>query len=377
MNSDFEENYLPVRQASLRKIRILVAPLDWGLGHATRCIPVIYELLKQPCDVWIAAEGAQETLLKQEFPELPFLQLPGYRVKYSRSATGMLWSIFRQTGKIFCAIRDEHAWLERMVDEHGFDAVIADNRYGLYHKSIPCIFITHQLAIKSPLGKWSERLLRKRNYRYINRFTACWVPDEEGENNLAGELSHPIQMPHIPVHYTGPLSRFKKTSTEEIKDHLLFILSGPEPQRTILENKIINDIAHYPGSATIVRGLPDAANLIPSTNSIKLYNHLPASELNEEINKAACIISRSGYSSVMDITGLQKKSILIPTPGQTEQEYLGRYLLQKQLALCIPQQGFVLTSALQKAKNFSYRFTGLPAGDTLHTIIKQFIASLR
>jgi uncharacterized protein (TIGR00661 family) len=376
MNSAFKENYLATGPVELRKLRVLVAPLDWGLGHATRCIPVIYELLKHKCDVWIASEGSQEALLREEFPGLPFLQLAGYRVKYGRSAAGMLWSLVWQTTKILRAIREENAWLKRMVKEHSFDIVISDNRYGLYHTVIPSVFITHQLTIKSPWGKWSERLLQKKNYKYINRFTVCWIPDEEGLTNLAGDLSHPEHKPDIPIFYTGALSRFKKTGIAEKTDHLLFLLSGPEPQRTILENIIIRDIAHYPGSATIVRGLPAAANIIPSTNTIKLYNHLSAGALNEEMSKAEYIISRSGYSTIMDISGWAKKSILIPTPGQTEQEYLARYLLQKQSALCIPQNEFTLNTALKKAQKFPYRFAGSPTNDRLHALVSKLVLSI-
>ncbi|HLG38314.1 MAG TPA: hypothetical protein VI461_01560, partial [Chitinophagaceae bacterium] len=277
MKQAAEGKYLPDRQASLRKLRILVAPLDWGLGHATRCIPIINELLRQDCDVWLAGEGAQKILLKQEFPELSFLDLPGYRVKYSRSAAAMIWNMFSQGSKILGAISYENKWLKKTMKEHGFDAVISDNRYGLYHKDIPCIFITHQLVIKSPLGKWSERILQKINYKYIQRFTECWVPDAAEEKNLAGELSHPEKKPGTILKYIGAVSRFEKISNlssgSSENDDLLIILSGPEPQRTILENKIIRDIAHYPGRATVVRGLPGGANLIPSTNQIKFYNH--------------------------------------------------------------------------------------------------------
>jgi UDP-N-acetylglucosamine transferase subunit ALG13 len=376
---------------NLRKLRILVAPLDWGLGHATRCIPLIYELLRQDCDVWLAGEGSQEALLKQEFPELPFLFLKGYRVRYSRSASGMLWNIFSQTNKILHAIKQENKWLKKMVAEHGFDAVISDNRYGLNHSTIPCIFITHQLNIKSPLGKWPERWLQKINYKYINRFAECWVPDEAEENNLAGELSHPLKRPHIPLRYIGPLSRFKNSNElshsplEPVpihleagaKDHLLIILSGPEPQRTILENKIIKDIAHYNGAATIVRGLPGALTLIPSTNTIKFYNHLPAEELNKEMNNAEYIISRSGYSTIMDITKLQKKSILIPTPGQTEQEYLAKYLHEKKIALSISQNSFSLSSVLQTARLFSYNIVAHKNIKHLQQTVSLFVSSLQ
>ena len=344
---------LAVKKAS--KPRILVIPLDWGLGHATRCIPVIYELIKQNSEVWLAGEGAQEALLKKEFPTLPFLPLKGYRVKYSSSRFGLFLSLFSQLPRLFKTIKKENNWLKKAVNEYQFDAIIADNRYGLYHSSIPSVFITHQLTIKTPFGKWSEQLLQKINYRFINRFFECWIPDEKKENGFAGELSHPIIMPAIPVHYTGILSRLKKNKIEEQKNHLFISLSGPEPQRTLLENKIVNEISYYHGTATVVRGLPAATHLIPSTRDIIFYNHLNSEDYNKAIERADYVISRSGYSTVMDILTLDKKSILIPTPGQTEQEYLANYLTQKQLAFCVNQKHFTLKEVLQKAAAFDYK----------------------
>lgn len=349
----------------LRKTRILVAPLDWGLGHATRCIPIIRQLLAENVDVWLAGEGAQQRLLQQEFPTLPFLELAGYRVRYARSATGLLLSIFGQTHKILSAIKNENAWLKKVVVEYHFDAVISDNRYGLYHSSIPCIFITHQLTIKSPLGKWTERILQKRNYQFINKFTACWVPDFTDENNLAGLLSHPEKKLTTPVYYIGSLSRFHFTNATPQQNHLVVILSGPEPQRTILENKIIEEIAHYPFTATIIRGLPGSTNILPSTSMIKFYNHLPAAELEKEIEQAELIIARTGYSSVMDIVTMQKKAILIPTPGQTEQEYLAEYLAQKKIAVTVVQKNFSLNTSLAIAREFDYHITASSSSEQL------------
>ncbi|MFI5130800.1 MAG: glycosyltransferase [Chitinophagales bacterium] len=380
LTEPLQGKYLPTGLSSPRKLRILIAPLDWGLGHATRCIPIIYELLQHSCEVWIATGGAQEILLKQEFPDLRFLPLTGYRVKYSGSAITMPWNILFQTRKILRAIKQENNWLKKMVDEHHFDAVISDNRYGLFHSSVPSIILTHQLNIKTNLGKWSENWLQKRNYKYINRFTECWVPDEESENNLAGELSHPKAKPIIPIRYIGPLSRFKKAT--ELSDsspgagNLLILISGPEPQRTILEDKIIKDIAHYNGAATVIRGLPGNLNLIPSTNTIRFYNHLPAEALNKEMNKAEYIISRSGYSTIMDIRRLQRKAILIPTPGQTEQEYLAGYLQGKKMALVVSQKSFNLSLALQQAKSFSYSIEEDKGESDLTPIISQFVQSI-
>ena len=247
---------------------------------------------------------------------------------------------------------------KEQVSKFGFEAVISDNRYGLYHEKVFSVFITHQLCIKSSLGKRTEKILQQWNYKFINRFHECWVPDEEGENNLAGELSHPAKLPKVPVKYIGALSRFFSFSPLRdggIKDHLLIILSGPEPQRTILENKVVDQIVNYPATATIVRGLPGEKDIIPSTNTIHFYNHLSSEELNNEAMKAEFIISRSGYSTVMDIAALRKKSILIPTPGQTEQEYLGDHLMKKQFSFCLDQNSFSLLKNVEEARNFEYR----------------------
>ena len=252
-----------------RKYRILVAPLDWGLGHATRCIPIIREFLANNSDVWLAGEKSQEVLLRSEFPDLSFLSLPGYQVNYAKNSAGLLWKLILQMPGIISSIKAEHRWLNRAVKSHQFDAIVSDNRFGLYHRQVPSIFITHQLAVKSPLGTWNERILQKWNYSCINRFAECWVPDLAGENNLAGELSHPAVKPRVDLRYIDPVSRFEKKEAAEIKDRLLFILSGPEPQRSILENKIIDEISHYPGTAAIIRGLPSSQSVIPSTGMIK------------------------------------------------------------------------------------------------------------
>ena len=335
--------------------RILVAPLDWGLGHTTRCIPVIYALLSRQAEVWLAGEGPQEVILRSEFPRLPFLQLPGYRIRYGRSGHGFLPALLKQTPAILRSMRREKDWLKRHITLHEFDAVISDNRYGLVDSRIRSILITHQLRIKSPLGDWAEPLIQKQNYRLINRFSECWVPDEEDDAGFAGDLSHPVKRPEIPVFYTGILSRLKKSGLPENKDHLLIILSGPEPQRSILEKKMMEQLRDYSGSVTLIRGLPESSEVIPSFNRIRIYNHLPSQQLEKEMNDAGVVISRSGYSTIMDIMQVGKKSILIPTPGQTEQEYLGQFLHQNGIALCISQKEFNLVTALQQAAAFSYR----------------------
>ena len=357
----------------LRKPRILVAPLDWGLGHATRCIPVIWELVSQGAEVWLAGEGSQEKLLRAEFPELPFLPLPGYRVRYGKTAKGLMSKLFLQSPGILLTIRQENQWLRKAIAKHQFDAVISDNRFGLHHFSITSVFITHQLQIKSP-WKWMEVFLQNRNYQYIRQFNECWVPDWAGVDNLAGELSHPPKMPATPTHYIGHLSRLQPVAVPAPgqKGHLFVVLSGPEPQRSQLEDKMVNELSHYPGTATVVRGLPASNSIIPSTNDIQFHNHLGTKDFEAEMQKAEYVISRSGYSTVMDLASVGKKSILIPTPGQPEQEYLGAYLMKKNFAVTVSQDEFSLMEILEKAKRFNYLTYSLE-NKTLPQMITAFL----
>ncbi|MGB8190696.1 MAG: glycosyltransferase [Chitinophagaceae bacterium] len=233
--------------------------------------------------------------------------------------------------------------------------VLSDCRFGLHHKDVFCVLLTHQLRIRSPFGKWSERLLQKWNYKFINRFNECWVPDFENKPGLAGELSHPEHLPAVPVKYIGGLSRFDACvrDTQTMQYDLLIVLSGPEPQRSIFENILLNEVKFYKGRAALVRGLPGAQENISCSN-VEIFNHLPAKELCALMISSPLIISRSGYTTVMDLIRLGKKSVLVPTPGQTEQEYLGRSLMQQQLCVCVEQHQFSLEKALELAAGFEY-----------------------
>ena len=307
---------------------VLVAPLDWGLGHATRCIPIVNELLAQGFKVSIAATGAIEILLKKEFPTLNFLPLFGYNVSYSKGKTSFLWKIMLQIPSINKTIKRENSWLKKIIAEQKIDIVISDNRFGLYNKNVKCIFITHQINIQTS-NRFTDKIAQFINYKYINKFNECWVPDVDGENNLAGVLSHPKKLPTTPIKYIGSLSRFTKTAVEKNID-VAVILSGPEPLRTIFENIILQQIINSTLKISIVRGLPSAENnLVVENKNISIENHLPKDALSLLIQSAKVVISRSGYSTVMDMAALQQAAIYVSTPGQTEQEYLAKYLAEK------------------------------------------------
>ena len=357
--------------------KVLVVPLDWGLGHATRDIPLIHELLNAGCEVLIAAEGKHAALLSREFPQITILPLPGYQIQYSQKGLFFGLKIIQQIPKIRKAIRYEQAWLRKTVADLGINAVISDNRFGLYHPEIPCVFISHQLLIKTPFGGFTERLLQRINYKYIRRYSACWIPDFAGEPNLSGVLAHPGLLPEHTT-YLGCLSRFVPMENVEKKYDLLALISGPEPQRTNLEELLLAQVKQIPGmKALIVSGRPDQAEKREIAPGVFQVSHLGAKELNEAMLASDMVLSRSGYTTLMDLAKLNKKAILIPTPGQSEQEYLGKYLMQKGYFYSLPQHQFNLQKALDAVKTFP--FTTFQHGQDMEAyknVVQSFVKTL-
>lgn len=354
------------------KPKVLVAPLAWGLGHATRCIPVINELLNNSCEVLIAAEGATYFLLKKEFPQVNFLHLSGYRIKYSRKKYFLLFKIFTQIPKIILSIYNEHKWLKSVILKHGIDAVISDNRFGMYNSNIPSIYITHQLLIKTG-NAFTEIVAQKIHQRFIGKYNKCWVPDFE-KNGLAGDLSHPKTVPHN-LEYIGCLSRFELKEVEKKYD-LLITLSGPEPQRTIFENKLLQEVNSFSGKALFIRGLPEKNDQVKKINeAVEMKNHLSAGEMNKAILQSEVIIGRCGYTTVMDLVKLRKKALLIPTPGQSEQEYLAKFLMEHKIFYTIAQKDFSLQKNLYEMAAFPFNIPE-PDMQLYKKVINEFVHSL-
>jgi len=331
--------------------KIIVGLLDWGLGHTTRCIPIIKFLKELNCEVYIAAAPHHKTLLINEIEGLIFLdELPLYNIRYSKNGKWLIFNLIQLAGNIFKTIKDEQTWLKKMHNKYQFDFVISDNRYGFYLNDIQSVIITHQLSPRTGISFFADNLVRSIHYRFLTKFLECWVPDFETNFNLSGKLGHPKKLVKN-VKYIGPLSRLEPEIDAIKKRNIIIILSGPEPQRTILENILINQLTNYKGKYLLVRGLPgDLDNSVPNC-----INHLSAENLAKEINNSEMVICRSGYSSVMDLIKLQKKAIFIPTPGQTEQEYLAKKLFEDELFLYSKQHQFNLDEMLEKAKQFPFK----------------------
>ena len=343
----------------MKPLSICISPLDWGLGHATRCIPIIHALQGHGHQIYIATEGAHQVILKEAFPSAHFLPLAGYRVHYTKKAGLFFVGLFFQAPKVLWSIINEYRWLKKMQQSYHFDLIISDNRIGFYHKKVPAVFITHQLYTIMPFD-WATALFQKLQYAWIKRFSTCWIPDMEGPDNLSGKLGNPVAKPSIPVWYMGCLSRLypsiqnKACDINSLPIHFLGIISGPEPQRTLLENLLWEAGNKQAQPFVIVAGLPKNEHYHKTTQNGTLYHHLAGTDLAKQISNAEYIICRGGYTSLMELIPFGKKLIIVPTPGQTEQIYLGKYWQEKNWAICIAQHEFELTTALLKAKQFNF-----------------------
>jgi uncharacterized protein (TIGR00661 family) len=346
--------------------RILIAPLDWGLGHATRCIPLIRHLISTGHQPIIAASGRPKMLLELEFPNAETVEFEGYNISYPEGS-GMAWKMFRSSPHILRRIKEEHLELDQLIGKLKLDAVISDNRFGLYTDRIPCVYMTHQVMIKAP---FFESLLYKMHRKYMQRFAQVWVPDSE-LNGLSGDLGHKFPLPENGK-FVGPLSRFKSLETFNIID-ILVIISGPEPQRTRFEKLVLTELEKFEGTAVAVLGTPDKA-MDRQLGNLRIVSHLNAEQLQLELAAARLVVSRSGYSTIMDLSALGKQAVFVPTPGQTEQEYLAEKYDEAGLHMTMSQSNF----DLKRAWNLRSNYTGFKAdkAEVYKTAVDRLISSL-
>ena len=354
--------------------RILIAPLDWGLGHATRCIPIIKELIHLNCDVCIAADKQILALLKKEFPHLVFLLLKGYKIKYSRNKKNFASTLFLQFPKITATIIYEKRWIRNVVKKYKIDAVISDNRFGLHYKKIPCIYITHQLFIETG-NNISSFLATKIHSFFIKKYAKCWVPDYE-KNGLAGRLSHP-QKVLSNVAYIGAISRFEILPGVGQKYDLFVSISGPEPQRTIFEKIILEQVKRFQRQVLIVRGLPaEEKEFVFDNKFVTITNHLSSTEMSLALQQSKQVICRSGYTTIMDLVNLKKSAVLVPTPGQKEQEYLAAFLWEKKYFRYLKQEDFSLEKIMAETGKIVCQLPDFNE-EIYKAVLNEFVLSLK
>jgi|APDOM4702015159_1054818.scaffolds.fasta_scaffold00337_9 UDP:flavonoid glycosyltransferase YjiC (YdhE family) len=306
-------------------MKVLVAPLSWGIGHATRCIPLVRFLIGRGDEVHIASDGAALAILRAHFPELKYHTLPSLSIKYTYKLP--LYFAFPRIAIQLALhfLKDRKAIAKLMKQEH-FDCIFSDNRYGIRSKEAKSYIITHQLRICFNQGwRLMEHVSSLIVKKLVKPFNACLVPDYDSSNNLSGLISRPTK--GLKMLYIGPQSRFP-LHTADIplpKYDILILLSGPEPQRTLLEQLLVSLSENSEKRIMLVRGTSQESSY-PRALNISTLDFASDNMLQSLIKSSQLVIARAGYSTIMDLNALGKGAVLIPTPHQPEQEYLATWL---------------------------------------------------
>ncbi len=331
-------------------MKIIYAVCSWGLGHATRSLPVIRKLVSENHELKIISQGRSLQLLKNELGDsLEYIELEDYPMLLSESPRQFMAKSMIYWPKFIGRLHNGFNYVKKLIEKEKIDRIISDARYDIYSRSIPSFFMSHQMRIMNPLRlKMLESGSEIFNLFFFKRYAGVIVPDYK-EDNLSGDLSHNLRrIDENKLHYVGVLSDFEKKKKSKDIDYLISI-SGPEPQRTMLEEKIMSQVKDLKGKIVVTLGKTENLDKYNS-EGIETYSFLPKNEREDFLNRSKLVISRSGYSTILDLSVVGAKALMTPTPGQIEQEYLGKYHNKKGSFYCLRQDKINLARDVEIAK---------------------------
>ncbi|KYK26993.1 hypothetical protein AYK20_03045 [Thermoplasmatales archaeon SG8-52-1] len=331
-------------------MKVFYSVCSWGLGHATRSLPVIRKLIKEDNEVTIISNGRSLDLLKKELGNnIDYYDIPDYPMLLSKNSRQFMAKSVVYWPSFIAKMESGLQRLKKLLENKKCDLIISDARYDMYSRKIPSFFISHQMRIMNPLriGIF-ERGSEIFNLFFFKRFAGIIVPDYQ-EDNLSGDLSHNLnRIDENKLHYVGVLSDFKKKKLKKDIDYLISI-SGPEPQRTMLEEKLLPHVKDLNGKTIITLGKTESIDKL-NRKGIETYSFLPKDKRQEFLNRTKLVISRSGYSTILDLAVIGTKALMIPTPGQVEQEYLSKYHNKKNTFYSINQDKIDIKNDIEIAK---------------------------
>lgn len=288
--------------------RILISVLNWGMGHVSRSIGIIYQLIKQENTVIIACDDSQKKIFSEYFPELQFISHEGYPFQFDGKGN-FRWDLTKRLSKLKTRLTEERKQVTSYVGQHNIDVVLSDHRYGFLSKDVPSVFITHQVNL--PV-KWYEKIVDSFHKRLMSSFRFIWVLDFD-DSRLAGRLSQ-VDKNDKCIHI-GPYSRFmlydkviSKSATQ------LLVASGP-----IIYAQLFVDNQLDKQSAVNLKVIAPTDVVVPREFE-RVANNWHSQD--QAFLVAQKIISRPGYSTIMDAHFLECETEFYPTPGQEEQIYL-------------------------------------------------------
>lgn len=330
-------------------MRMLFGVCAWGLGHATRTLPIIRRTIEEGHEVTVVSSGRALSMLRQELGDGPtFAHLEDYRPPETLNPSFLVLASLLRFPVYLTAMYNEHDYVKRFLSEKRTDVIFSDNRFGFYSRDVPSYFMGHQLRILNPLGnRVLENGTEVYNKWFLDRYAGVLVPDFE-EDGLAGRLAHDLSIiDERHLNYIGILSEFSYRPT--VQDVDVFVsISGPEPQRSSFERLVLGQLEGYKGRVVVSLGKPE----VNGHRGVNLNSYLSREEREELLNRSKIVVSRSGYSTLMDLFAMKKKGFLIPTPGQLEQEYLAEHHMQRKTFYSVPERELDLPRQLETALAF-------------------------
>lgn len=335
-------SFIPVGLLLPENSVVAICPLNWGLGHASRCIPIIQQCILKHNKVIVASDGIALEFLKNEFPNLTYYELPAYGVRYPYGS--IFKNLLTQSFRIWKAILSERQAMNKIIDKEKIHFVLSDNRYGLQRVQCPSVFLCHQVYIHAD-NRLMRLLMNGVNGLMLYFAKEIWVPDMPDYPSLGGKLTHtPGKSVSKKIKYIGPQTNLNLPESESMSSgNLLILLSGPEPQRSLLENQITKLLPDLDQRVNVclIRGSKSGTTL--SIDLARIIDLADRSVVAAEVAKATAIVCRSGYSTLMDLASYKGKVLYIPTPGQTEQEYLARLHADEQRKFAVNQSELSLS----------------------------------
>jgi hypothetical protein len=299
----------------IHKKRILISPLNWGLGHVMRLVPLIRQFQFQGNTILIACDAEQQRILEHELHQVTYIPFEGYPFAFTGKSFRL--DLARKFSNLSRFVAAETSQVNALVKAHAIDVVISDQRPGFRSDTVPSVLISHQLELPLPVYLKPAQWIYS---RWVNRFDTIWIPDKEGAERLSGKLS---QTTHPQAFYIGWLSRFEKSDTEKLITYRYgALISGPEPYRTQFMEEVKTCLLKLDEPCFLI----GPVEKIEQLGKLTLLPHQSTAEFQNLMESAEYLIARAGYSTLMDLRVLGKKGILIPTPGQDEQLYLSQHL---------------------------------------------------
>jgi len=345
-------------------VKIAFGVCSLGIGHATRSAPLINKLIDEGHEVVLISYGRAAELLRREYGELKLYELPDFPIEYPERAHQFIPYFFMNSNKIVGMMLKSHRRFLELHEKEGFDLIVSDSRFDVFHRKVPSYLIIHQLRIMVPLKVLRFGIMIYNSY--ITRFFKKILVPDFRENSLSGDMSHNLRIiDGSKIEYIGPLSPFKQRRVEKDID-ILISISGPEPQRSIFEKKVLEEIRELKGNVVVTLGKPDGER---EMDNVKVYSYLPMEKREEIMNRSKLIISRSGYSTIMDLYVIGGKAMFVPTPGQPEQEYLAKYLESRKIAGFAHQDSLDLKDLVSRSR----KYRGFDGGYDVSRSVENFM----